>query len=48
MSVVIEQTPNPNALKFVVSREVRGNKSPLFYKKDPKTNPTIEAANNSD
>ena len=34
MSVVIEQTPNPNALKFVVSREVRGNKSPLFYKKD--------------
>ena len=43
MSVVIEQTPNPNALKFVVSREVRGNKSPLFYKKDPKTNPTEDA-----
>ena len=38
MSVVIEQTPNPNALKFVVSREVRGNKNPLFYKKDQRNN----------
>ena len=34
MSVVIEQTPNPNALKFLVSREVVGSKTPKFYKKD--------------
>jgi Fe-S cluster biogenesis protein NfuA len=34
MSVLIEQTPNPNALKFLVSREVVGSKMPKFYKKD--------------
>ena len=43
MAVVYEQTPNPNALKFVVSREVRGDKGPLYYKKDPKDNPKQEA-----
>jgi len=43
MSVVYEQTPNPNALKFVVSREVRGSKAPLFYKKDPVNNPKEDA-----
>lgn len=43
MSVVYEQTPNPNALKFVISREVRGNKSPLFYKKDFLNNPKEDA-----
>lgn len=43
MSVVYEQTPNPNALKFVVSRDVRGNKAPLFYKKDPANNPKEDA-----
>jgi len=34
-----EPTPNPNALKFLPNREVRGNKTPLFYKKDPQGNP---------
>ena len=43
MAVVYEQTPNPNALKFVVSREVRGDKGPLYYKKDPKSNPKADA-----
>ena len=43
MAVVYEQTPNPNSLKFVVSREVRGDKGPLYYKKDPKDNPKQEA-----
>ena len=38
-----EPTPNPNALKFLVNKEVRGSKSPLFYKKDPVNNPKADA-----
>ena len=34
-----EPTPNPNALKFLVKKEVRGINTPLFYKKDPVKNP---------
>jgi Fe-S cluster biogenesis protein NfuA len=41
--ITTENTPNPNALKFMVSREVRGNKAPLFYKKDPVNNPEADA-----
>lgn len=43
MIIQTEQTPNPNALKFLPGREVRGSKSPLFYKKDPKGNPKEES-----
>jgi len=43
MMIQTEQTPNPNALKFLPGREIRGSKSPLFYKKDPKDNPTEES-----
>jgi Fe-S cluster biogenesis protein NfuA len=35
-----EPTPNPNALKFIPLREVRGSKPPLFYKKDSDKNPS--------
>jgi Fe-S cluster biogenesis protein NfuA len=38
-----EPTPNPNALKFLPNREVRGNKTPLFYKKDPQGNPSEDS-----
>ena len=41
--IYTEPTPNPNALKFVVNKEVRGNKPPLFYKKDPANNPEADA-----
>jgi|TARA_Y100000287_G_scaffold50485_1_gene39425 Fe-S cluster biogenesis protein NfuA len=43
MIIQTEPTPNPNALKFLPNVEVRGNKSPLFYKKDPKGNPDADA-----
>ena len=35
-----EPTPNPNALKFLPLREVRGIKGPLFYKKNSDKNPS--------
>jgi len=38
-----EPTPNPNALKFLPNREVRGSKAPLFYKKDPQGNPNEDS-----
>ncbi len=38
-----ELTPNPNALKFLLNKEVRGNKGPLYYKKDPQNNPEADA-----
>ena len=38
-----EPTPNPNALKFLPNREVRGNKAPLFYKKDLQGNPSEDS-----
>ena len=43
MMIQTEPTPNPNALKFLPNVEVRGNKAPLFYKKDPKGNPLEES-----
>ena len=43
MMIQTELTPNPNALKFLPNVEVRGNKAPLFYKKDPKGNPLEES-----
>ena len=43
MIIQTEPTPNPNALKFLPNVEVRGNKSPLFYKKDPQGNPEADA-----
>ena len=43
MFIQTEQTPNPNALKFLPGREVMGLKSPKFYKKDPKGNPTEDS-----
>ena len=38
-----EPTPNPNAIKFMPLREVRGNKGPLFYKRDADNNPSADA-----
>ena len=38
-----EPTPNPNALKFMPLRDVRGNKGPLHYKKDSDKNPKEES-----
>ena len=38
-----EPTPNPNALKFLPNREVRGSKAPLFYKKDTQGNPNEDS-----
>lgn len=43
MIIQTEPTPNPNALKFLPNVEVRGSKSPLFYKKDPQGNPSADA-----
>ena len=43
MMIQTEPTPNPNALKFLPNIEVRGNKGPLFYKKDPQGNPEADA-----
>ena len=43
MIIQTEPTPNPNALKFLPNVEVRGNKTPLFYKKDPQNNPEADA-----
>ena len=43
MMIQTEPTPNPNALKFLPNVEVRGNKAPLFYKKDLQTNPSADA-----
>ena len=43
MIIQTEPTPNPNALKFLPNLEVRGNKAPLFYKKDPQNNPEADA-----
>jgi len=43
MMIQTEPTPNPNALKFLPNVEVRGNKAPLFYKKDPSENPQADA-----
>ena len=43
MIIQTESTPNPNALKFLPNVEVRGNKAPLFYKKDPQSNPEADA-----
>jgi len=43
MMIQIELTPNPNALKFLPNVDVRGNKTPLFYKKDPEGNPSADA-----
>ena len=43
MFIQTEQTPNPNALKFLPGREVMGSKPPKFYKKDPKGNPTEDS-----
>ena len=43
MIIQTEPTPNPNALKFLPNVEVRGNKAPLFCKKDPQNNPEADA-----
>lgn len=38
-----EPTPNPNALKFMPLRDVRGNKGPLYYRKNSDKNPKEES-----
>lgn len=32
--ITVESTPNPNALKFITSRDVTGSREPKFYKKE--------------
>ena len=32
--ITVEQTPNPNALKFITKRFVMGDKAPKFFKKE--------------
>ena len=43
MFITTEQTPNPNTLKFGVGKEVRGDATPLFFKKDTSGNPKAKA-----
>ena len=43
MFITTEQTPNPNTLKFGVGKEVRGDQTPLFFKKDTAGNPKAKA-----
>ena len=43
MFIQTEQTPNPNTLKFSVGIEVRGNQTPLFFKKNTDNNPKAKA-----
>ena len=43
MFITTEQTPNPNTLKFGVGKEVRGDQTPLFFKKDTAGNPKANA-----
>ena len=43
MFIQTEQTPNPNTLKFSVGIEVRGDQTPLFFKKDTTNNPKAKA-----
>ena len=43
MFITTEQTPNPNTLKFGVGKEVRGDATPLFFKKDTAGNPKAKA-----
>lgn len=43
MFITTEQTPNPNTLKFGVGKEVRGDATPLFFKKDTANNPKAKA-----
>ena len=43
MFITTEQTPNPNTLKFGVGKEVRGDQTPLFFKKNTAGNPKAKA-----